>query len=228
MLTPSAPRISTTNVLFVQSKCSLVVVESTPKSIADDSYSVLNAAPLACAKASLDREDLRKVKVTVSVTLNDRLGPFSSGGRAHRGPHNASPSSQPPQPLHPQHSQLRYMHSEGVPGLEQELERSRLHRELIIAGSASASASASASGGSAIQDPNSGVGPVLIDHGYSPVSAPRVYPPAELPHCWSATLTFGSEKVCRLARDHVTVKGRETRASQQAQYLDILREAISS
>ena len=216
MQTPSAPRISSTNVLFVQSKSSLVVVESTPKSIADDSYCVLNAAPLACAKATLDREDPRKVKIIVSITCNDLAATSSSPAPHSRG----LASSRPP------HSQLRCMHSEGVPSLELELERGRLARELVIGGSSSFDGHASASTQAHLSD--LALAPALVDLGYSPVAIPQVYPPAELPRSYSVTMTFESEKVCRLARDHVTVKGREVRASQQAGYLDLLRDAIAS
>ena len=120
----------------------------------------------------------------------------------------------------------RSHHKLAVCSLELELERGRLARELVIGGSPSFEGHTSASTQAHLFD--LALAPALVDFGYSPVAIPQVYPPVELPRSYSATMTFESEKVCRLARDHVTVKGREVRASQQAGYLDLLRDAIAT
>ena len=102
-----------------------------------------------------------------------------------------------------------------MPGLELELERSRLKRELCIASGSVAEISMT---DDYIATP--------VDFGYSPVLAPQIYPPATLPHVWETSISFGSEKVCRLARDHIAVKGRHTRTLQQSQYLQFLKDIV--
>jgi hypothetical protein len=207
----------TTNVLFVQSKHSLVVVESTPKSIADDCYCVLGAAPLACTTAVLDQEDPRKMKITVTAT-----GPNSSSSNSSNRSNSVCVFASVSSRAVSQGRELGYMREEGVAPADAESELMRLTAELAVAAGESNATTAIAASSSRLDTIT------VADGGYSPQEAPSLYPAPLLQQKWTSYMSFSSEKVCRLARDHITGRGRDARASQQGMYLALLKEAVAA